>query len=442
MRGLRSFLALLVILIGLGAYLYFVESGRTPGTDDERDLAFTLEADRIETLRVTSASGERTAMARTDDAWRIVDPIAAPADPGEVSGLTSSLAALRVQRALDDITDFATFGLAEPRIAIEFTADGQDRRLLLGDKTPPGSDLYARVDEEPRVILVPVYLESTFDRGTFDLRDKTIVRAEREAVNTLAITSGGRTTELVRADGEWRLTQPLTAPADYGEVNGLVSRLMSAQMRAIEEAPGELKAYGLDRPAASVRTGSADAPVVLHLGREAGDDTVYGTVEGRPEVFTADLALLEALQRDPDEYRQKDLFDARAFNATRLEITRDGATRAFEKRAVKADDGRDEQQWYQVAPAEGDADGGLVDSVIFAATAARAEGFVTGADAKPPATPDLLLVIRFDEGRREDRVSFWRRGDEAFASRADAPGTARISAATLDDLLRAIGELS
>jgi hypothetical protein len=441
MRGLRSFLALLAILIGLGAYLYFVESGRTPGAVDEGDLAFTLEADEIERLRVTSASGERTALERADDAWRIVDPIAAPADAGEVSGLTSSLASLRVQRALDDITDFGPFGLDAPRIVVQFTAESRDRQLALGLKTPPGSDIYARVDDEPRVILVPVYLESTFDRGTFDLRDKTVVRAEREAVNTLVITAGGRTTELVRADGEWRLTQPLTAPADYGEVNGLVSRLMSAQMRAIEEAPREPKAYGLDRPAASVRAGSADAPVVLHLGHDTGDDTVYGTVEGRPEIFTVDLALLEALQRDPAEYRQKDLFDARAFNATRLEITRDGALRAFEKRAAKTDDGRDEQEWRQVAPAEGDVEGGLVDSVIFAATAARAESFASGAEAKPPATPELLLVIRFDEGRREDRVSFWRRGDEAFASRADAPGTARISGATLDDILRAIGEL-
>jgi muconolactone delta-isomerase len=441
MRGLRSFLALLVILIGLGGYLYFVESERTPDAADDRDLAFELEAEQIDALRIRSSSGEQTALERTGDAWQVVEPLSAPADPSEVSSLTSSLATLRVQRALDDIADFAEFGLAEPRIVVQFNAGGQERRLALGLKTPPGSDIYARVDEEPRVILVPVYLESTFDRGTFDLRDKSIVRSPREAVNAIGITSRGRTTELVRADGEWRITQPVSAAADYGEVNGLVSRLMSAQMRAIEEAPREPGAYGLDRPAASVRTGSADAPVVLHLGRGAGDDAVYGMVEGRPEIFTVDATLLEALQRDPGEYRQKDLFDARAFNAARLEITRDGATRAFEKRAVKGDDGKEEQRWRQVEPADADVDGGLVDSVIFSATGTRAESFVAGADAKPPATPDLLIVIRFDEGRREDRVSFWRRGDDAFASRADAPGAARISTAALDDILRAIGEL-
>jgi hypothetical protein len=441
MRGLRSFLALLVILIGLGAYLYFVESGRTPGTDDERDLAFAMEAEQIETIRIRSSAGEETALRREGDAWQVVEPLTAPADPAEASGLASSLSSLRVQRTLDDITDFKPFGLVEPRIVIRFSAGGQERQLALGLKTPPGSDIYARVDDEPRVILVPVYLESTFDRGTFDLRDKAVVRTDREAVNTIAITSEGRTIELARADGDWRLTQPIAAPADYGEVNGLVSRLLSAQMRAIEEAPREARAYGLDRPAASVRAGSAEAPVVLHLGSAAGEDTVYGTVEGRPEIFTVDTTLLEALQREAGEYRQKDLFDARAFNATRVEITRDGSTRAYEKRAVKADDGREEQAWRQVVPAEGDADGALLDSVLFAATSARAESFETGPAAQLPASPDLVLAIRFGDDGREDRVSFWRRGEDAFASRADAPGTARIASATLDDILRAVGEL-
>jgi hypothetical protein len=440
-RGLRSFLALLVILVGLGAYLYFVESERTPGRDDERALAFTVESEQIDTLRIRSSAGEETALQRQEGAWQLVEPIAAPADSGEASGLASSLASLRVQRTLDDITDFTPFGLVEPRIVVRFSAGGQERQLALGLKTPTGSDIYARVDDEPRVILVPVYLESTFDRGTFDLRDKSIVRVNRESVSTIGITSGGRTIELARAGGDWRLTQPIAAPADYGEVNGLVSRLMSAEMRTIEETAREPHAYGLDRPAASVRTGPAEAPVVLHLGRAADDDRVYGRVEGRPEIFTVDVALLEALQREPGEYRQKDLFDARAFNATRLEITRDGSTRVYEKRAVKTEDGREEQQWRQVAPADGEADGALVDSVIFAATSARAESFISGAAAAPPAIPDLVLAIRFGDDGREDRVSFWRRGDDAFASRADAPGTARIGSATLDDILRAVGEL-
>ena len=36
MRGSKSFIGLLVVLLALGAYLYFVESKRTPGAADEK----------------------------------------------------------------------------------------------------------------------------------------------------------------------------------------------------------------------------------------------------------------------------------------------------------------------------------------------------------------------------------------------------------------------
>ncbi|CAN5399811.1 hypothetical protein BH23ACI1_BH23ACI1_05810 [soil metagenome] len=444
MRGLRPFLVLLVILIGLGAYLYVVESERTPGAADDRENVFTLEADGIDEITIRSESREQTTLRRSGDDWQVVEPVTAPADPGEVSGLTSSLASLQIQRVLDeDVADFAEYGLDDPRIEVRFRSNGQDRRLSIGGKTPPGSDVYARIDDESRVVLIASYLDSTFNRGTFDLRDKALVRVEREAVDSIDITAAGRTTQLVRTDGEWRLAAPLSAPADYGEVSGLVSRLMSAQMRSTEDTPGELRTYGLDRPAATVRAAGGESPVVLALGSASATDQtiVYATLEGRPDVFTVDASLLEALRRDPAEYRQKDLFDARAFNTSRIEVTRAGETTAFEKTRMKDPEGKDEERWRQVAPAEADADGGKVDSLIFAATGTRADSFVTDARQKAPATPEFLIVIKFDDGKREDRVSFWRSGDEAFASRADAPGIARISPATLDDITRALEEL-
>lgn len=448
MRGLRSFLALLVILIGLGAYLYFVESTRTPGADDDRERVFAIEAAQIDELTIRSDSGERTTVRRAGDDWQIVEPVAAPADPAEVSGLTSSLSSLQIQRVIDKaVTDFAQYDLDDPRIEVRFRADGEEKRLSIGGKTPPGSDVYARVNDEPRVFLIAAYLESTFNRGTFDLRDKTPLRIEREAIDTVEITARGATTRLVRADGEWRLAQPLEAPADYNEVNGLISRLMSAQMRSIEDAPkGDLKAYGLAPAVVTVRAAGGEAQVSLLLGRDTDDETtVYAKVENAPEVFTVDASLLEALNRDPAEFRQKDLFDARAFNTTRIEITRAGATTAYEKTRVKdaggKPGGKENERWRQVVPAEADVDGAKVDSLIFAATGARADSFVADRKQQVPATPELTIVIRFDDGAREDRVRFWRSGDATFASRADAPGIARVSSATLDDIIRALEDL-
>ena len=41
--------------------------------------------------------------------------------------------------------------------------------------------------------------------------------------------------------------------------------------------------------------------------------------------------LLADVTKETGEYRQTDLFDGRAFNATRLEVTRNGQAAVFEK---------------------------------------------------------------------------------------------------------------
>ena len=56
------------------------------------------------------------------------------------------------------------------------------------------------------------------------------------------------------------------------------------------------------------------------------DGSVYAQEESRPEIFTVEASLLDDLKKTPADYRQKDLFDARVFNTTRLEVTRAGQT--------------------------------------------------------------------------------------------------------------------
>jgi hypothetical protein len=146
MRGLRSFVGLLAILVALGAYLYFVESKRDPAeTGEKRDKVFTVEADAIEEVTVKAESGERTTLRKTGSEWQLVEPTTAPADATEISGITSNLARLEQERLVEENpSDLAEFGLAEPRIEVSFKAGGNEQRLLIGSKTPTGADLYAK----------------------------------------------------------------------------------------------------------------------------------------------------------------------------------------------------------------------------------------------------------------------------------------------------------
>ena len=190
MRGLRSFGGLVVILIALGGYLYFVESKKPAGGDAEKkDKAFTVEADKIEELTIKSESGERTTLRKSGSDWQIVQAPGVKPDSGEVSGITSNLSSLEIQRVIDENpSDLTEYSLTQPRVEVAFKAAGKDHKLLIGRKTPPGSDLYARLDDQKRVVLIPSFVDTTFNKTTFDLRDKAVLTVNRDEIGCAAVS--------------------------------------------------------------------------------------------------------------------------------------------------------------------------------------------------------------------------------------------------------------
>ena len=443
MRGLRTFLGLLIVLVALGSYLYFVESKRTPGDDTpKKEKVFAVEADKIEEISIKAENGEQTTLRKANAEWQIVAPEAAKPDSAEVSGLTSNLSTLEMQSVVDEnAADLKEYGLAQPRVQVTFKSGGKDQTLQIGQKTPPGSDYYARRGNENKVFLIASYLDSTFNRKPFDLRDKSAVRVERDKLDAIEIVSGDRTTRFAKANGEWQMTSPGNARADFGAVEGLIGRLSGLQMKSIA-APdaAELKKFGLDKPAATVRLGTGSSQAALVFGSKA-EDGVYARDQSRPMVFVVDGSLLEELKKDPFEFRQKDLFDARSFNSTRLEIARGGQTQVFERTKVKNKEGQEEDKWRQVSPQARDLDASKVESLLSAITGAQATAFGAAGAKAALEKPELTVAIKYDEGKKEDRVTFARSGATAYAARAADPAPATVNVATLDSIVKALEEL-
>jgi hypothetical protein len=441
MRGLRSFLGLLAILVALGAYLYFVESKRTPGDDGEtKPEVFTVEADAIDEITIRSEAGDTTTLRKANDEWAVVAPTAAPADGAEISGIATNLASLEEGRLIDENpSTLADFGLDPARIEVAFKSGGADHRLLIGGRTPTGADIYAKTAASPKVFLIASYLDSTFNRSTFDLRDKSALRFDRDAADSMSLITNGRTIRFQKTGGTWQLAEPATTRSDEAAIEGLLGQLDGLQMRSVVAPEAESPAkFGLDTPAATIRIGSGSSSAELQVGSTAEEGQLYAREAARPEIFTIDASLLEDLKKDAGEYRQKDLFDARAFNTTRVEVTQGTGTLAFEKTAGKDAEGKDEVKWRRVSPSAGDVDAPKVESLLSALTSARVTTFVEKLPAG--ARQQAVIALQFDEGRGNERVTFYQAGDDGYAVREGSqPG--RIEASVLSDITRALGEL-
>jgi uncharacterized ParB-like nuclease family protein len=245
-----------------------------------------------------------------------------------------------------------------------------------------------------------------------------------------------------KVNGEWQMTAPVHARADFTTVDGLVSRLNGLQMKSIV-APeaAKLADYGLDKPDVSVELGAGSSKATLLMGKTAGEGAVNAKDQSRPAVFTVESALVGEMSKDPGDYRQKDLFDARAFNSTRVEIVSAGQTLTFEKTKTKNKEGQDEEKWRQTTPTARDIDPTKVDNLISAITATRANSFVESAAKTGLDKPEAVVTIKSDEGKREEKVTFAKSGTDAYAARAGEPGVAKVDASSIDNIAKSLEAL-
>ena len=214
MRGLTSTLVLVVVLAGLGAYIYFVDSKRpaasADGSSATKEKVFTVEADKINELRITY-QGESSLLRKADGGWKMIEPAQIDADPPEAIGVATALTNVEIVRVVDEnATNLEQFGLANPQITVAFKADGGAAGTLkLGNKNATQGEIYAVKNDEKRVFLVSSFQETSFNRKPFDLRDKKILKFDRDKADSLVLAKGASSIELSRSGSEWKVVKPV-----------------------------------------------------------------------------------------------------------------------------------------------------------------------------------------------------------------------------------------
>jgi hypothetical protein len=436
MRGLMSTIALVLVLAGLGAYIYFVDSRRPAGGVEEKQKVFAVESDKIEEITVT-ADGETSTLRKADGAWKMTAPVAVDADTTEATSLASAISSLEINRVVEEnASNLAEYGLAEPRIKVAFKgAAGAAGEIHLGDKTPTQSDVYAVRPGEKRVLLLQAYQETAFGKKPFDLRDKRVLHFERDKVDSVEITQAGTPAiQLARTGSDWVVRQPIQTRGDYSVIEGLLTRMAGASMTKLVD-PNSPETFGLEKPVAVITLGAGSTRASLEFGVEQ-DGAVYVRDPARQMVFAVDPALGADAKKPVDDYRDKDLFEFRAFNAVRVKIVRGADTYEFQKSAATAANTPDKWQRVVAGGSPADVDATKMDDLLTKITGLRAQSFK---DAKGTGIeqPALTVSASYDTDKFE-QVRFARTGAEAVASRDGEPGVAVLDTTAYEDMTKAL----
>ena len=441
MRSGRSFLLMLVVAGGLGAYIYFVEMKRDPAADTAtaaREKVFTIPTGTIEDVEVTNASAEVARVTRKDTTWSLVAPEPAEADTIAISTLISSLESLERVKVIDENPKaLAPFGLDPARIRVVFkvAGDATAKTLLIGNKTPTGGDLYAKVDGAPAVMLIGGYLEDTFNKKPFALREKSVLKFAQEGVDAVTVAQGASRIGLAKTGEEWRLTAPLATKADAAAVDALVSRLFQAKMTSLSASDGtaRLKEFGLDKPKVVVTVGAGSSKAELAIGADQDETNVYARDLSRPFVFSVEKTLVDELLKKADDYRVKDVFAFRSFTAQGLDIAAGGQTYTFAKKKGEGEIAA--ETWSQTAPAAKAVDETKFNDLLMTVSNLRAESFAATAITSGES---ITVTARFGDtaAPQTETVTLRKTGTVVHATRAGESGAAVVSTADFD---RAMG---
>jgi hypothetical protein len=415
------------------------------GGGDAKEKALTFDKAKVSAVALARAGGETLRLLKQGQHWRLAAPSDVPAATSEVESLLSSLESLEVQEVVSDSpSSLQPFGLEPPATTATLTLEGaaEPLTLLLGDKTPDGTGVYAKRPAQPRLFTVPAFQAGALDKRPFDLRDRDLLHVARDDVRTLEVTGPEGDYALARGDdGEWSLTRPLKTRAGRWSVDSLLGMLESLRMDAVAaEQADDLEAYGLDKPARVVTVTLANGGVKkLEIGADTPDKKYHAREASSRLVAVIPGALVDDLAKGLGELRAKRLLDVSTYDVESIDARLDGKEFKHARTSVKDKDDVETYKWKRTAPDAKDLETSQVEDVLFKLTGLEVQEFVDQPGA--PAdygfdAPELELTLGQGGGKPALKITLARKNGASYARRDGDDAVLKLDAAKVDEALK------
>ena len=329
----RGTLSLFGLLLILGLWVYWTDiQGREERerAAEEAGLAFPADFENIRGISLVYPDRSVQGV-RGDSGWEFVSPPDLEADRSAWDLLASNVPRIeRGETISSEPTELVAFGLDNPTIEVGVQLeDGREERILFGRENPGGTHYYAKLASSDEVFLAPSSWISTVSKETDELRDRSVVRFEQDAIDRIEIR--GEATVSLRRDeesDEWLLESPLEWPADFAEVSTFLGAVGFA--RATGFANEELTdgALGFDVPRLRIvlRDSGTDTDHVLLIGNQPDGepDSFFARDASRETVFIVDSDIVDIGEQPLFDWRDKTIADFERAGVTVIRLERPG----------------------------------------------------------------------------------------------------------------------
>jgi hypothetical protein len=430
---LRGLIVAAVILAGLTGTLYWSNHHKPVDTTEasaeappkilavkEADISkFDLKKDGAEQV-----GGERNSAGQ----WHITSPTSLAADQSAVSSLLGTFSSLNSERLVEDkASNLAPYGLDSPKLEVDLTNKGnKTQKLLLGDDTPAGSGIYAKLEGDPRVFTIPKYDKTSIDKSANDLRDKRLLTIDSDKVSQVDVVAKKQEMAFGRNKDEWQIVKPKPLRADNSAVDELVRALTDAKMDldASDDPKKNASVFATAAPVATAKVTAESGTQELQVRKNKDD--YYAKSSAVEGIYKVPNTLGQAVDKNLEDFRNKKLFDLGSDDPNKIEI-RDASKIYFLTRSG--------EDWWTGSAKKMDA--ATVRELIDKIRELSASKFVDSG-----FTAALIdVTVTSNDGKRAEKVAISKAGENYIAKRENDPTLYQLDSKTVDDFKKSADDV-
>jgi hypothetical protein len=409
----RTVLALLLVALGLGLYLWLVEMPAEQKRVEAESSAKKLvdfKEDDVQGFTIISSRGEME-IAREVGRWTIREPKPMEADATAVGEFLRTLMLAQVSRVVDETgTDLKAYGLETPSLTVSLRLASGIQTVRVGDAGPLSATLYAKRDDSPKVFLTTLAGRDLLTKSIQEFRRKRVLPFNHLQVTRLKI-AGSRETVVLYREGQgdkalWKIKAPVETAADQPEVKSLLFALEDLKARDIIDDPKEraAKRAALGKPLATITLREEETDRTVSLFLDPRDNTA-AYAEGASQEPLYQIARVAAMDLAKGLFalRAKQLIAAEPDQVKTLVIKTGGQEYTLS---------REGSAWLVDSDPNAKADAARINMFVTRVVRLQAETIVTEqpTDLKRYglATPAAELIAAGEQGKLLGRLVFGR----------------------------------
>ena len=324
-------IGMIIVLLALGAYVYFVELPYEKEETAKKQL-FTFDKAAVTEVQLTYP--DRSLHLKKDETgkWRLLQPIDTEADETTVTNLVNAIADAEITRILDDpVQDPALYGLNAPAVKLQVTLeDGKTLpQVSIGKDTPVGYSVYLQKEGETKLLLTPQAFRLGMTKEVKDVRDKTVLALNPDEVKKVEIQRQGEEILLTKTASGWSLEKPVSGKADDSQVQTFLASVQNMKAQDFVETPIlKPEEYGLGPPqlTVSLMLGDDSAQKTLLVGgektQEKGVKQRYIKRGEKDTLFLVGDWVFRDLNKSANDFRDKTIAKFTQDQAVKIVVKR------------------------------------------------------------------------------------------------------------------------